>query len=305
MTTQDVLLAVGGMLAGVMVGLTGMGGAALVTPLLVIGFGIPAGVAVSSDVVVNAIVKPVGSAVHLHRRTPHLGLVLWLSIGSVPGVVLGTLLFSRVLHSDDATDQLTQAIAWTMVIALGAMVVRSVLARRGTQSPRPESEPGQHTPVRRLPTAALGAAVGLIVGMTSVGSGSLIVTSLLLFYPLLRPSVLVGTDLLQAVPMLAAGAMAHAFVGAVDWRVTVALLLGEVPGVLLGARLSSRYDGSALRGLLMVVLLATALRLLSVPTLWCAVVALTGVAVVAGRILAADHRGTVAARAVTPRIREE
>lgn len=265
MPAYDVLLALGGLLAGVMVGLTGMGGAVLVTPLLVVGFGVPPAAAVSSDVVVNALVKPLGSAIHLRRGTPHLGLVLWLSVGSVPGVVLGTVLFSHFVGDPGGTDWLKGAIAWTLIIALGAMVARSALSRHTPPINIGPSNTasGQDVPVRRVLTTTVGAMVGFLVGITSVGSGSLVVTSLLLFYPMLRPSVVVGTDLLQAVPMLLAGALTHASLGAVDWRITATLLLGEIPGVWIGARLSSIYNGRALRYLLMAVLLATALKLLA------------------------------------------
>ncbi len=122
-------------------------------------------------------------------------------------------------------------------------------------------------PVRPVPTCPARPAVGILVGMTSVGSGSLIVTTLLLLYPLLRPSILVGTDLTQAVPMLIAGAIAHAGFGDISVAVVVSLLIGQIPGVWIGARMSSRYDGHALRWLLMVVLAATALKLLGVSSL--------------------------------------
>jgi uncharacterized membrane protein YfcA len=124
--------------------------------------------------------------------------------------------------------------------------------------------------------------VGVLVGMTSVGSGSLVVTSLLLLYPLLRPSILVGTDLTQAVPMLIAGAIAHAGFGDISIAVVVSLLIGQIPGVWVGARMSSRYDGHALRWLLMVVLAATALKLLGVSSLIAGMIAIVGVIIVSG-----------------------
>ena len=136
-------------------------------------------------------------------------------------------------------------------------------------------------PVKPVPTFILGATVGLIVGMTSVGSGSLVVTVLLLLYPLLRPSVLVGTDLTQAVPMLIAGAIAHAGFGVIDMAVVVSLLIGQIPGVLIGSRLSTRYDGHLLRYLLMVILAVTALKLLGVASsLFAGVVAIVATVVI-------------------------
>jgi len=135
-------------------------------------------------------------------------------------------------------------------------------------------------PVKTLPTLLLGLVVGVLVGMTSVGSGSLVVTTLLLLYPLLRPSILVGTDLTQAVPMLIAGAIAHAGFGEISIAIVVSLLIGQIPGVWIGARMSSRYDGHALRWLLMVVLAATALKLLGVSSLIAGMIAIVGVIIV-------------------------
>ena len=287
----DVLLAVGGLVAGLMVGLTGMGGAVLVTPLLIVGFGVPASAAVSSDVVAGAVVKPVGAYVHARRGTVHWRLVLWLSIGSVPGVLLGTLLFARLMDSAGMESTLRTWIGAVLLVALVAMIAKTRLLRRrsvpGGVYDVDAADPrrGTQAPVRPLVTAFLGLLVGILVGTTSVGSGSLVVTILLLLYPLLRPSVLVGTDLVQAAPMLLAGAIAHAGIGDVDWRVTATLLVGQVPGVWLGARVSSRYNGVGLRYLLMVVLAASALKLLGVPSLICSLVAVGGIAVIAVLLL--------------------
>lgn len=281
--SYEVLLALGGLVAGLMVGLTGMGGAVLVTPLLIVGFGLPVSAAVSSDVVAGAFVKPVGALVHARRGTVHWRLVLWLSIGSVPGVLIGTLAFSRAMANSNMDATLKTWIGVVLMVALVAMIAKTRLLRvrsRGGGRYDVASDDvrrGVDAPVQRVPTVLLGLVVGVLVGTTSVGSGSLVVTLLLLLYPLLRPSVLVGTDLVQAAPMLIAGAIAHIGVGDVDWRVTAALLVGQIPGVWVGARLSSRYDGLKLRYLLMVVLAATALKLLGVATVICSVIAVVGV----------------------------
>jgi len=284
----DVLLALGGLVAGLMVGLTGMGGAVLVTPLLVLGFGIPASTAVSSDVVAGAVVKPVGATVHGRRGTVHWGLVQWLSVGSIPGVLIGTLLFAKLVDAETGQSTIKTMLGVVLIVALVATLARGRLARRNAAiQGTPDDDParGPHAPVKRVVTVIVGLVVGILVGTTSVGSGSLIVTSLLLLYPLLRPSVLVGTDLMQAVPMLVTGAIAHMGLGDVDWRLTAALLVGQIPGVWMGARLSSRYDGVLLRWLLMVVLAATSLRLLGVPIIVSAIVAVGGVLVVTVAIL--------------------
>ena len=167
-----------------------------------------------------------------------------------------------------------------LLVALAAMLAKVWVSRRA-KALRGELEPqGTNMPVKIVPTVILGVIVGVIVGMTIVGSGSLIVTTLLLLYPLLRPSILVGTDLTQAVPMLVAGAIAHAGFGEISIAVVISLLIGQIPGVWIGARMSSRYDGSALRWLLMVVLAATALKLLGVSSLIAGIIALVGAAIV-------------------------
>ena len=276
----DFALSLGGLVAGLMVGLTGMGGAALVTPMLVLLFGVSPAAAVSSDVVASAIMKPVGSLVHIRAHTVHWGLVGWLSAGSIPGVLLGTVIFARVLNTDEASETIRTWIGYVLLIALAAMLAKIWVGRRASDL-RAERVPlGTEMPVRTLPTLLLGLVVGVLVGMTSVGSGSLVVTTLLLLYPLLRPSILVGTDLTQAVPMLIAGAIAHAGFGDISIAIVISLLIGQIPGVWIGARMSSRYDGHALRWLLMVVLAATALKLLGASSLIAGMIALVGVIIV-------------------------
>lgn len=276
----DLALSLGGLIAGIMVGLTGMGGAALVTPMLVLLFGVSPAAAVSSDVVASAIMKPVGAFVHVRARTVHWGLVRWLSTGSIPGVLIGTLLFAKVLTTDEASETIRTWIGVVLLLALAAMLAKTWVSRRASSLQRGFEPVGVEMPVKPVPTLLLGLVVGILVGMTSVGSGSLIVTTLLLLYPLLRPSILVGTDLTQAVPMLITGAIAHAGFGDISIAVVVSLLIGQIPGVIIGARMSSRYDGHALRWLLMVVLAATASKLLGMPSLLAGMIAIVGVVVV-------------------------
>lgn len=291
----DLVLSLGGLVAGLMVGLTGMGGAALVTPMLVLLFGISPAAAVSSDVVASAIMKPVGAIVHIRAKTVHWGLVAWLSTGSIPGVLIGTLMFAKVLTSDEASATIRTWIGYVLLLALAAMLAKVWVARRASGLQSTAASMGAEMPVKPVPTVVLGLMVGILVGMTSVGSGSLIVTTLLLIYPLLRPSILVGTDLTQAVPMLIVGAIAHAGFGEISIAVVVSLLIGQIPGVWLGARMSSRYDGHALRWLLMVVLAATALKLLGASSLISGFIAIAGVIVVIAlfvreRVLASRER---------------
>lgn len=284
----DVILALGGLFAGLLVGLTGMGGAVIVTPMLVLLFGVPPAAAISSDVVAAAVMKPVGSWVHIRAKTVHWKLVGWISVGSIPGVLIGTWLFSAVLATSDAEALLRTLIGVVLLIALAAMVAKRFVARRAARTRTITHQmQGTDMPVKVVPTVIVGALVGLLVGLTSVGSGSLVVTALLLLYPLMRPSVLVGTDLTQAVPMLVAGAIAHAGFGEISIAVVVSLLIGQIPGVWIGARMSSRYDGSALRLLLMVVLAATAAKLLGASSLLAGMIGVVGIAIVGAVALTA------------------
>ena len=126
----DFALSLGGLVAGLMVGLTGMGGAALVTPMLVLLFGVNPATAVSSDVVASAIMKPVGASVHIRARTVHWGLVGWLSAGSIPGVLLGTVIFARVLTTDEASETIRTWIGYVLLLALAAMIAKIWVGRR-------------------------------------------------------------------------------------------------------------------------------------------------------------------------------
>ena len=280
-TDVDLLLALAGLFAGLLVGLTGMGGAVIVTPMLVLIFGVPPAAAISADLVAGAVVKPVGSWVHIRTKTVHWKLVLWISVGSVPGVLMGTWLFSRVVRTTNAEATLRTLIGVVVLIAVAVMLAKKWVERRAARTQAvAHTQQGTDMPIRVPPLILVGGVVGVVVGLTSVGSGSLVVTAILLIYPLLRPSVVVGTDLTQAVPMLVVGAIAHAGFGEILLPVVVSLLLGQIPGVWIGARMSARYDGSALRWLLMVILAVTAAKLLGAPSWAAGAIIVTGILVV-------------------------
>ena len=283
--TIDWLLVAASFGIGVVVGLTGMGGGALMTPVLVLVFGIPPLTAVSSDLVAAAVMKPVGSIVHLRRGTVNLSLVKWLCVGSVPMAFLGVMVV-KSLGTDAVVQQTIQvALGVALLIAAFGLAFRAYTrllerARRrdGRGEPLPQERP--QVEVRRLPTILVGAVGGLVVGMTSVGSGSLIIIALMALYPVLKASQLVGTDLVQAVPLVAAAAVAHIFFGDFQLALTTSLLVGCVPGAWVGARLSSRAPGGFIRRVLAFVLLASALKLLGLGT------APTGIALLAALLVA-------------------
>ena len=280
---MDPILALAGFGVGVIVGLTGMGGGALMTPMLVLFFNVPPLAAVSSDLAASAVMKPFGGWVHARRGTVNWELVRWLCLGSVPAAFAGVLL-TRLLPSGDGVQHSIQlALGAALVLAAVGLIAKAYAGRN-----RPSSDIAPSISVRPLPTALLGAAGGLVVGLTSVGSGSLIIVILLALYPALRPNDLVGTDLVQAVPLVAAAALGHVFFGDLHLDLAAAILVGSVPGVLLGARLSSRAPGDIVRVALVIVLLASALKLFGAPG--AVVLSVVGVAVVTGTVVLVRSR---------------
>ena len=227
--------------------------------------------------------KPIGGSVHLRRGTVHTGIVRWLMVGSIPAAFGGVLLLNMLGDGDALDRRLKTMLGAALLVAATAMTAKMLVQGRRPQTSLLPAD----VPVRILPTIAIGVAGGLIVGLTSVGSGSLMIVLLLVLYPRLQTSALVGTDLVQAVPLVASAALGHVLFGDFQLSLTTSLLLGCIPGVYAGARLSSRAPDHAIRPVLVVVLVASALKLLSVPT---GVAALTGVGLGAMTALV-THRG--------------
>jgi uncharacterized membrane protein YfcA len=239
------------------------------TPVLVLFFQVPPLTAVSSDLVASAVMKPVGSVVHLRRGTVHLGLVKWLCLGSIPGAFSGVLIARALGRGQEVQDVIRLALGVALLLAAIGLTVRAYLrlleharVRDGHAPPLPQGRPS--VDIRVLPTVALGVIGGIVVGMTSVGSGSLIIIALMALYPSLKASELVGTDLVQAVPLVASAALGHLLFGDFHLDLTTSLLLGCVPGVWVGAHLSARAPGGLVRRALAFVLLASALKLFKV-----------------------------------------
>jgi uncharacterized membrane protein YfcA len=250
----DPAIALAGLVVGFSVGLTGMGGGALMTPILVLFFKIQPLAAVSSDLLASLVMKPVGGSVHLRRGTVRKDLVLWLCVGSVPAAFAGALILRAL--GGNADELLKRALGVALLAAAISIVVKAALQRR--------REAQGHAPpvvINRASTVLVGAIGGLVVGITSVGSGSLIIVMLLLLYPGLRASELVGTDLIQAIPLVGAATLGHLLFGDVRLGLTASLLVGALPGVYVGARLSARADDRVVRPALFVLLLTSGLKL--------------------------------------------
>jgi hypothetical protein len=256
-------IVLGSAVVGLLVGLTGAGGGALMTPMLILLFGVKPSSAISSDLVAAVLMRPVGAAVHLVKGTVNLRLVGWMVTGSVPMAFLGAYLLRQLGNSPAAQTKVEIALGAALLVGAAAMVLRYLLDRRSGHQRTAKIE---QVKVRPLPTIAIGMVGGLIVGMTSVGSGSLMIVLMLFLYPLLSAGQLVGTDLTQAVPLTAAAAIGALIFGHVEFGVTASIVLGSVPAVLIGSFLSSRAPDRYIRPVITFVIFASGLKYVGVGT---------------------------------------
>jgi hypothetical protein len=265
----DPYVTLAALIVGFTVGLTGMGGGALMTPILVLLFGIQPTAAISSDLVAAMVMKPIGGGVHIRRKTVRWELVRWLCIGSVPAAASGVFIIRSLGDDAGVQDTIKLWLGAMLILAAVAMVLKSWLQGRRTAAMRaagidPLVRPPLH--VRKVVTILIGAVGGLLVGLTSVGSGSIIIISLMLLYPTLRGAELVGTDLVQAIPLVAAAAVTHILFGSFELALTTSILLGSIPGVYVGARMSAKAPDGVIRPALVFVLLASGLKLMGMST---------------------------------------
>ena len=259
----DPYIVLGSAVVGFLVGLTGAGGGALMTPMLILLFGVKPVTAISSDLVAAVVMRPIGALVHLRKGTVNLRLVGWMVLGSVPAAFLGAYLLHVVGHASGADRKVETALGAALLVGAAAMVLRYVLDRRNGH----ERQGVVHElVVRPLPTVAIGVVGGIIVGMTSVGSGSLMIVLLLFLYPMIGANQLVGTDLSQAVPLTMAAALGAVLFGHIEFSVTASLIIGSVPAVLVGSVLSSRAPDRYLRPVITFVIFASGLKYVGVST---------------------------------------
>jgi uncharacterized protein len=259
----DAYVVLGSAVVGLLVGLTGAGGGALMTPMLILLFSVKPAAAISSDLVAAVVMRPVGALVHLRKGTVNMRLVGWMTLGSVPMAFLGAWLLRLLGNGPSDQDNVEIALGAALLAGAAAMVVRSVLDRR---SGRARTARVAEVAVRPVPTVAIGMIGGLIVGMTSVGSGSLMIVLLLFLYPLLGAGQLVGTDLAQAVPLTAAAALGALAFGHVEFAVTASIVVGSVPAVLIGSLLSSRAPDRYIRPVITFVIFASGLKYVGLGT---------------------------------------
>ena len=254
---MDPLIIVFGLGVGVLVGLTGIGGGSLMTPLLLIVIGTQPVVAIGTDIAYGALTKTVGGWQHLRNRTVDLGTALWLAYGSVPGSIAGVILVESLPSPPDT------ALLWGVAGALGFTSL--VTLGRALFVPKVHERERDAVPLtRRNKTTAvvLGLVLGFVLGVTSVGSGALIGLALILFFRL-TPHRVVGTDVFHAAVLLWAAGVAHIIAGNVDYGLMGNILIGSVPGVVIGERLSRSVPAGGLRPALGAAMLASALGVAS------------------------------------------
>ncbi|HEX6026025.1 MAG TPA: sulfite exporter TauE/SafE family protein [Solirubrobacter sp.] len=250
---MDPWLIVFGFGVGVLVGTTGMGGGSLMTPLLILLFGVKPVVAVGTDLAYAAITKTAGGFLHFRKGTVQTNLAWWLAIGSCPGAILGVILLERL----GLEDVLLPLIGAALLLTGGLVLLRAVISNGDGER--------QTVPLdtrHKVAAVVLGASVGFVLGLTSAGSGTLIAIGLILGFRLL-PRRVVGTDVFHAAILLWVAAIAHLFSGNVDLLLTATILIGSLPGVWLGTQLSTKLPERGLRPALGVVLLSAGLALFS------------------------------------------
>jgi uncharacterized membrane protein YfcA len=257
----DPYIILGSAIVGFLVGMTGAGGGALMTPMLILLFGVKPSTAISSDLVAAVMMRPLGAAVHLRQGTVNLRLVGWMVLGSVPMAFAGAYLLHLLSHAKSAQHNIQIALGVALLIGASAMSLRYVLDRRSGQGRTGLVHGVVPRPVR---TVLIGMIGGVVVGMTSVGSGSLMIIMLLFLYPAIGANQLVGTDLTQAVPLTAAAALGALAFGHVSFGVTASLAIGSIPAVFVGSLFSSSAPDRYVRPAIAFVIAASGLKYVGV-----------------------------------------
>jgi uncharacterized protein len=243
--------------------MTGAGGGALMTPMLILLFGVTPAAAISSDLVASVVMRPIGAGVHMRAGTVNRKLVILMASGSVPAAILGSYLLSLMGNSASDVKHIEVILGSALLIGAAAMVLRYVLDRRAGAVR--DDLIHEITP-RPLITVLIGVVGGVIVGLTSVGSGSLMIILLLFAYPTISAKQLVGTDLTQAVPLTLAAAIGSLIFGNVQFGLTGSLILGSVPAVFIGSMLSSSIPDKYIRPVIAFVILASGLKYVGLNT---------------------------------------
>jgi uncharacterized membrane protein YfcA len=270
-------LSVTGLLIGILVGMTGMGGGALMTPILILVFGFKPTLAVGTDILHGAVFKSFGAVQHRVLGTVHARLTFWMLVGSAPLSLVGVEVADWLeRHHGDGVESASAKVIGAALVLGGLGLLAKTFVPRGAQ---PDDAPFLLSPRDRVIALALGATGGFIVGLTSVGSGTFFALVMLAVFPLTAVKI-VGTDIFHAAALLWVAGISHLIHGNVDLEAMGWLLLGSIPGIIAGSRITVRVPERSLRVALATVLAASGIRLLEVPGygLWVPVVLVLGIA---------------------------
>jgi uncharacterized protein len=255
----DFALVAFGLGVGILVGMTGIGGGSLMTPMLILVFGVTPVTAIGTDLAYAAVTKTVGGYKHLRQKTVDLTLSKWMALGSVPAAIGGVYVLTLLEDwlGQDFEDAVIAILAGALLLTGAATLVRAFLKRMHERERETITMERRH----KVAAVALGLCVGFVLGVTSAGSGALIAVGLILLFRL-APRRVVGTDVFHAAILLWAAGLGHVIAGNVDFALAGTILLGSVPGVWLGSHWSVRVDPAVLRTTLAVVLIGAGLALL-------------------------------------------
>lgn len=254
---MDIGISLLGLLVGFLVGLTGVGGAAILTPLLVM-IGIQPSIAVGTDLMYNSITKLFGTIQHFRQKTIHFKLVLYFAAGSIPGAIFAIALirlFSSFFHNQ---ENLMRMILGSVLVVVALATLLRQLFDRKLKASRLQEKPLEQ---KKLLTVSIGFILGVVVGLTSIGSGSLFALALIYLYRMSAAQV-VGTDIAHALLLVTVASFLHASLGNVNYTLVANLLIGSIPGVLLGSTLSSKVPSRPLRALVALLILVGGIKLI-------------------------------------------
>ena len=256
---QDLAYLVAGLAVGLVVGLTGVGGGSLMTPLLIFGFGVQPQLAIGTDLLFAAFTKLSGSVALARARRIDWPVVARLACGSVPAALVTA---AALHHLGPASASLQHLMTSTLGVAL--LLTAAATFYKVLVANRPTATTVARPPAHPAVTIAFGALLGVLVTLTSVGAGAIGVMVLLLLYPALPLPRIVAADIAHAVPLTLVAGLGHASMGSVDWSLLGWLLLGSLPGIWLGGRLVDRVPERAVRSLLSVLLGAAGFKLIAI-----------------------------------------
>ncbi len=275
---MDYRISIVGLLIGFLVGLTGMGGGSLLAPIMILFFRVPPVWAVGTDIAYSTVTKALGSVVHFRQKNVNYKVALWLACGSVPATLLsvGLVQYIRKHYGAVVNGVILHALGFTLVLVAVILVLKPFIMhyfdQQRMEKQKREVLAGEVNVTnqsnrwekwyRPAVTALVGAVVGFLVGLTSVGSGTLIIVSLAFLFPRLTSKELVGTDIFQAFMLLASGAIAYLVAGTINWPIVGLLLVGSLPGVYLGSKSSKFIPERYMRPVLATVLAISGLKLI-------------------------------------------